>query len=222
MSAFTHHSSDDDAQANALGHAQSLFASYREGLLLLDRDHTPIRFVTEHASGKLIAPVPAKTFESVHPVVFIPEETDTALQMLVTPEEIKESATTDRWMAFHLSDASHPDHTHWAAFEIDSAKHGPWVFDGDPFMAPNPAAELEPRVCKRLNADPEVLAKLTMLLTNVTSAEGARCVGVDPKGLYIRLRHGVIRAPFPKPDEHAPPAIETLDSIIDTLLARVG
>ncbi|MCG8443337.1 MAG: hypothetical protein MI723_16160, partial [Caulobacterales bacterium] len=165
MAGLAHHSTDGNAEHEALGHAQSLFASYREGLLLLDHDHTPIRFVTEHASGRMIALVPAATFESAHPTLFIPEESDSSLQMLVTPEEIEESATTDRWMAFHISEADHPDHTHWAAFEIDSAKHGRWVFDGDPFMAPNPAAELEPRVCKRLNADPERLAKLTTLLT---------------------------------------------------------
>ncbi len=217
------HHDDEHKELEALDHAQSVFAAYREGLLMLDHDdHAPIRFVTEHASGRLIAPVPAATFESAHPVIFIPEESDSSLQMLITPQEIPESATTDRWLAFHLTDATHDGQTHWAALEIDSARHGPWVFDGDPFMAPNPAAGLEPRVCKRLNANPEALAKLTIMLTGATNADDARCVGVDPRGLYIRLRHGVIRAPFPEPDADSPPAIETLDSILDALLARVA
>ena len=207
------------AEQTALDHARSVLSAYREGVLFMDDQHAPIHFVTEHESGRLIASVPAATFFASQHALFVPEETDDALQLLLSCEEIEESVSTDRWIAFHMGDSEFPEHTRWAAFWIDSAKHGPWVFDGEAFMAPNPVAQLEPKTCKAVNARRDDLARVTAQLTGADATEGALCVGVDPGGLYVRLRHGVVRVPFPEPEDKQEPTIETLDSLVDRLLA---
>lgn len=224
----------DRAEREALDHALRVFGAYREGSLTIDDQHTKIRFVTEPATGRLIASAPAATFFGSHLVLHVPEETDDALAMLVTAEEVEESHATDRWLAFHLSSTGYsessgaeggepgremPEHTRWAALWVDSAKHGPWVFDGDPFMAPNPAAGQEAGVCKRLNADRGALSRVCTRVTGAELAGDPVCVGVDPGGLYVRLAHGVVRVPFPEPGDGEGASIETLDTLVDRLMA---
>ena len=205
-----------------------------------------MRFVNEHATGRLIASVPSATFFSQHLVLSVPDETDDALQLMVSAEEIDESRVTDRWLAFHLSQAGYseshvqddaepgrefPDHTKWAAFWVDSAKHGPWVFDGDALMLPNPLAELEPGVCRTLNADKATLARLCAAHTGADSV-GAEvvgvesqgeptCVGLDPAGIYARLAHGVVHIPFPGPASGDEAKVETGESLLADLMRTV-
>lgn len=212
-----HSEAHDRAEHDALEHARSVLGAYREGILFMDDQHAPVHFVTEHDTGRLIASVPAATFFASQHALFVPEETDDALQLLLTCEEIEESISTDRWIAYHMGDSEHPEHTRWAAFWIDSAKHGPWVFDGEALMIPNPVAELEPRTCKAVNARRDDLARATALHTGADHTDGALCVGVDPAGLYVRLRHGVVRVPFLQPDQ-TPTTIETLDTLVERLL----
>lgn len=207
------------AEHAALDHARSVLSAYREGVLFMDDQHAPIHFVADHGTGRLIASVPAATFFASHHAMYVPEETDDSLQLLLSCEEIEECFATDRWMAFHMGDSEFPEHTKWAAFWIDSAKHGPWVFDGEAFMAPNPVAELEPKACKKINSRRDDLARVTAELTGADATEGALCVGVDPGGLYVRLRHGVVRVPFPEPEEGEGSTIETLDTLVERLLA---
>jgi hypothetical protein len=220
----------------ALQHALNVFAAYREGDLSIDDQHTHIRFVAEPDTGRLVASVPAATFFAHQLLLHIPEETDDALALLLSAEEIEESHATDRWLAFHLSQTGSsesadtassepgremPEHTSWAAFWIDSAKHGQWVFDGDAFMAPNPAASRETAICKQLNARPDDLATLCIKQTGADLAKDPVCVGVDPGGLYVRLAHGVVRVSFPppqRPGDGSPPSVETLDSLVQRLI----
>ncbi len=208
------------AEEQALAHARRVFEAYREGILHLDDQQTDVRFVTDHDTGRIVASVPAATFFAGQHVLFVPEETDDALQLLCSAEEVPESAMTDRWIAFHVADEDHPEHTRWAAFWIDAAKHGPWVFDGEALMVPNPVAAQEPSICKRVNASPAELERVCAERTGAEETSGALCVGVDPGGLYVRLRHGVVRVPFPEPEvDHR---IETLESLVDRLLASAA
>ena len=222
---------------DALRHALTVFAAYREGDLQIDDQYTHVRFVSEPGGGRLIASAPAATFFASQLVLFVPEETDDALALLVSAEEVDESHATDRWLAFHLaqtgaSDAAGvdgadpgretPEHTKWALLWVDSAKHGPWVFDGDAFMTPNPAALQEPSLCKRVNARRSDLATLCIASTGADLARKPVCVGVDPGGLYVRLAHGVVRIPFPPRDPAAPSEVETLESLVDRLLDEVN
>jgi hypothetical protein len=200
-----------------------------------------VRFVREHATGRLIASVPSATFFAAQLVLTVPEESDDALHLLLSAEEIEESSVTDRWLAFHLSQSGYsqahvpddsepgreyPDHTRWAALWIDGAKHGPWVFDGDALMLPNPLASLEAGVCKMLNQNKAALARLCEAHTGAQDADPdtvdePTCVGVDPEGIYARLSHGVVHIPFPEPRAEDSAKVETVETLIADLLATV-
>ena len=192
---------NDATESMALDHAIGVLATCREGILRFAEHHVPIKFVVANADGRLIASVPVATFFSAEHMLFVPEESDEALQLLLSVEQIEESHDTDRWLAHHLNPElgiDQPEHTKWAACWIDSARHGPWVFDGDPFMQPNPIAADEPRLCKAINADPDRLRAIATHAAD-TDIDNPICVAVDQHGLLFRARFGVIRAAFDEP-----------------------
>ncbi|MGP1347138.1 MAG: hypothetical protein ACTS3F_10805 [Phycisphaerales bacterium] len=206
---------NDATESMALDHAIRVLAACREGTLRFAEHHVPIKFIAANADGRLIASVPVATFFSSEHTLFVPEESDEALQLLLTVEQTEESHDTDRWLAHHLNPElglDQPDHTKWAACWIDSARHGPWVFDGDPFMHPNPIAADEPRLCKALNADPDRLRAIATRAAS-TDIDNPVCVGVDQHGLLIRAKYGVIRAAFDEPATDAPGAERAIEQL---------
>lgn len=184
-------SDQPEAELQALAHSRAFLASNHDCVLELDDQTTETHFVQDNSTGKITAAVPAATFFAAQHVLHIPDLDDDALKLVISPEQIEECAETDRLLA-HFPE---PNHVRFASCWIDSARHGPWVFDGDAFMQPNPLAEIEPEVCKLLNADKPQLIKLCDAHA-ATSVEAPTCVAIDPWGLSIRARFGVIRIPF--------------------------
>lgn len=185
---------DPGAEQRALADALELFDSYREGSLVAGETAWPVRFICCGISGKIVLCGPEELFNSAEHVLFIPEEKADTLQLLVSPEPCAECAATDHYLAYH----GKPEGIHapaWAECWIDAARHGPWVFDGDAFMAPNPLAPIEPAICKQLNADKARLAALCQRSAGLVVPQPT-CVGVVPSGLHIRARFGVVRVPF--------------------------
>lgn len=184
----------------ALEHAYTVLIADCTAELRFDDHSLPLRYVVDNETGRLITSLPVAALLAVENVLFVPAETDDALQLMTSPEEIPESTATDRFLAFH----GEPEHVRWAACWIDSARHGPWVFDGDAMMRPNPLAAREPALCKAINADGARLAALCLKRAGV-AAPSPVCVGVDPLGVHVRARFGVIRIAFAEPatDEEA-------------------
>lgn len=181
--------SDPDSQA--LEHARSVFNANPEGRLLFDERAITIKYIVDPKDGRLVASVPVAVFTATDLTLHVPEETVDALQLLITAEECEECTATDRWLAYH----GDPEHVRWATFWIDSARHGPWVFDGDALTLPNPLIAHETALCKLLNADKSKLAKVCQRFAGVPVPDPV-CVGVDPRGLHIRARFGVVRVEF--------------------------
>jgi len=182
---------DDDAIA--LEHALDVLDASREGVLSIGGEQRiPLRYVVAGADGRLVASVPVAALLAHELILHVPEETDDALQLLLSVEEIAESADTDRWQAHH----GQPEHVRWGAMFIDSAKHGPWVFDGDAMMRPNPLTAAEPALCKLANADKAALVRACQRYAGLVVPDPV-CVGADPRGLHIRARFGVVRLRFP-------------------------
>jgi hypothetical protein len=199
----------------ALDHARLVLASCREGVLAFGEHHVPVRFIVANNDGRLIASVPVATFFAGEHTLFVPEESDDALQLMLTAEQIEESLETDRWLAHHLRPEpglDQPEHTKWAAFWIDAARHGPWVFDGDSLMQPNPLADDEARLCKALNADQPKLCAIVRCATD-TDIESPVCVAVDAHGILIRARFGVLRALFDEPVANAAEAQQAIERL---------
>lgn len=187
--ASAHDQPDDEAPA--LEHAQQCLVSLTEGALRFDDHGLLLKFVHDPANGRLVAPVPVAVFSAAEHVLFLPDETPDALQLLVSPEEVGESATTDRWMMYH----GEPEDVRWASFWIDGGRHGPWVFDGEALAIPNPLVRDEPSLCKTANADRARLAAACQRFAGVVVPDPV-CVGVDPRGLHVRARFGVVRVCF--------------------------
>ncbi len=192
MTLESHLDDQDRAELEALEHSRAFLANNHEAILELDEQTTPTHFIQDNTTGKIIAAVPAATFFAAQHVLHIPDLDDDALKLVITPEQIEDCAETDRLLA-HCPE---PNHLRFAACWIDSARHGPWVFDGDAFMQPNPLAQIEPEICKLLNADKPKLIALCDKRAS-THVEHPICVAIDPYGLSIRARFGIVRVPFP-------------------------
>lgn len=213
------HSANDPAEepafdpheptAQALEHALDVLTAHGEGFLQIEEQGLPIKYVIDPASGKLIASVPVAVLLSSQHLLWVPEESDEALQLLLSAEEIDEAGVTDRWQVYHGT----PEHVRWAAFWIDGARHGPWVFDGDACMQPNPLAPSEPALCRLLNADKARLAMVCQRFGGVI-VPGPVCVGVDPLGAHVRARFGVVRIRFDARAEEADAARAALEAML--------
>lgn len=187
------HEHEDRHALAALEDALRLFRSERAGIMIFDEAVRPVRFVTDPDTGHVVAPAPASMLECFEAVLFVPEESDEALQLLLTPEPIDNDnhPAVDRWRIHH----GDPEDARWVRFHVESARRREMVFDGDAFMRPSPVGAAEPSLCKRLNADRELLARICRACAAV-EVEKPVCVGVDQDGLLVRARFGIVRVPF--------------------------
>jgi hypothetical protein len=148
-------------------------------------------------------------------VLFTPEESDQALQLLLLPRPTDPDTdeACDRWKAYHGT----PAYPRWASCGIESARLGDDVVEGEALMVPNPLRAAEPALCKRLNAD---RARLTRLCHRATGVEipGPLAVGVDPDGVDVKARFGIVRVLFGAPA----PTGEAAGAAIDALLAEAA
>ncbi len=199
----------------SLDDALRFFRAERAGELRFDEHVRPLKFVTDNETGRIVAPVMVAMLETPDCALLIPEEDPDALQLLLSPEEIdgETHPTADRWRIYH----GEPEDVRWAEFFIDSARLGPMVFDGDALMIANPLASAEPAACKRMNADKDALRRICKERAHVDVAAPV-CVGVDPDGLHVRARFGVVRVDF---DERVEAAGE-LEAALDRLLGGSG
>jgi hypothetical protein len=189
---------DDSAEEAALKRALRLIADNREGKVAFEEHVVPMTFIRAPKSGHLLASVPVALLMADEIVLYVPDETDDALQLLLTAEQVEESSLTDRHAAYFPE----PDHVRWAELYIDAGRLNEYVFDGDALMTPNPLAPCEVSLIKALNADRDALRAATAARANREVTEPV-AVGVDPLGADIRARFGIVRLPFESesPDE---------------------
>lgn len=143
---------------------------------------------------------PPAVLTADHVVLHLPEESDDALQLLVEPVELNPDTdpACDRWRIYHGT----PRDPRFIRLEIQSARLRSAVFDADDLRLANPLANVEPRLCSLLNADLAALSAWCIRETNVTPTD-PRAVGIDPDGLDIRARFGIIRINFDPPVDAA-------------------
>lgn len=175
---------------------------------LLSHDHsraTQMRLVLDPARGGLIAPTSPELLESEDFLLLLPEESDAIVHLEVVPESIDAftDAGVDRHRAYH---PALPVKT-WVRWIIRSAKAqhpvlGALVADGEDLMRPSPLGVLEPRLLRTLNAQPDRLRSLAQARTG-TPIQSPLAVGIDPDGIDVRARYGVIRVEFDEPLEPA-------------------
>lgn len=149
------------------------------------------RFVVDPETGYPVTPVGSEALNASSCTLFVPEERDDTLQLLVEPTEIDPNRhpSCDRYLIYH----GKPTTSRWALFRAQSAKFFGVVFDE--CRSPNLLRADEARLCKQLNAEPEVARRLCRNVGK--SVESPVVVGVDQDGLDVRGRGEVIRVDFP-------------------------
>jgi hypothetical protein len=188
-----------------------ILRSNRTGVLLAGEEAVPCRFILDPA-GRIVTPVDTHVLESPQHVLFVPDEDAAALQLLLHAHPFvgADPPIADRWRAYHGT----PRATRWAAFEIESARLGPLVVDAPAVTSVNPLSPQEPALCRRANADRAAL-RAACRRTGVDVPDPL-CVGVDPHGLDVRARFGIVRLSFSKP---AGDSAAAAASQVDALLA---
>ncbi|MFM7134661.1 MAG: hypothetical protein ACKO0W_10130 [Planctomycetota bacterium] len=189
--------------------ARAFLRANLRGAIGFDGEFVPIKVVVA-PDGALVAPVMVAMLRSVDVVLFLPEESDEAMQLQVTLEEIPDAGETaalcDRWRIYH----GEPEDVRWARFSIDAAKFRGMMFDGLALMEANPLAAAEARVCRRANAELRDALRKACLSVAKVEVEDPRLVGVDPLGFDVRGRFDVIRLPADPPIVDENDAVEAL------------
>jgi hypothetical protein len=179
----------------------------REGVLIADGLAERIRFVIDSASGRIVFPTHPHALASSEMVLFVPQEQSSdedELQLLLAPAELDplHEETCDRWKAYH----GEPQLNHWAGGEIESARFRGEVIDESPLCCANPLRAVEARLCKLLNHDRPRLAELCRQRCGIAPRDPV-AVGVDPAGVDVRARFGIVRIVFDRdcatPDDAA-------------------
>ena len=182
------------------------------GAIAFDGEVVPIKVVIA-PDGALVAPVMVAMLRAFDVVLFLPEESDEAMQLQVTLEEIQDAgehaALCDRWRIYH----GEPEDVRWARISIDAAKFGGMMFDGLALMEPNPLAADEARLCRAANGDHRDDLRAAVASVRGLAVEDPRLVGVDPLGFDVRGRFDVIRLPADPPIADAEDALAALEEM---------
>lgn len=140
-----------------------------------------------------------QAIEQEAPALLIPEESEPELELLLDLQRRPpDEAARDRWRAYHA--ASEPEHAgDWATAIAETVRlcitPGPEVFDGPEVCQPNPLRDHLTTLLRQPNQRPGDLARaVRQRIGEVSVAPVA--VGVDPWGLDVRARFGVIRLEF--------------------------
>lgn len=188
--------------------------SFRRGVLLCaDIPHkTGLAIDPAPGEGQVVIPLPTTLLKSEQFVLFLPEESDDALQVLLAkrsddaPEALK-----DRWLMLHLEPPR--GDVRWTLFDPESARLGAEVIDHDALASFNPLANAEPALVKRANTDRDALLRACERATGSTLTDPV-CVEANPSGLLVRHKLGVTLAPFAREANDAASAEREIDALL--------
>jgi hypothetical protein len=197
----THSSGNDDTRDGV-----RLLCRYHEATLQYHERRAEVRFVIDGACGDLILPADPGFAGEVggrDVVLHLPDEIHRDLQLSAAAEPIarpEAEESVDRWQAYHAAagGGARPAARVWLRCRIDGGKapHTPGeVYSGESLTRPNPLRKGEARLIKQTNSDHAALARLCKSRAHVDVADPL-CVGIDPYGLDIRARFGIVRIEF--------------------------
>ncbi len=197
--------------------AVSFLRSNLAGLIRFDTEYLPIKVVVA-PDGRLVAPVMESMLLSTDCALYLPEEPedrkDEVIQLMVTLDRLEEHGAegplTDRWRIYH----GEPEDVRWATMSIDFCKFGEYAFDGEALMWPNPIADGEAGLCRRVNENLIDRLRDAVLREQDLEIDDPRLVGVDGLGADVRGRFDVVRLEFPTPVDDVDSAERTLTEIL--------
>ena len=192
-----------DAESDGL----RLLRRFHEGTLQFHERRLEVKFVFDGASGEIVLPADpgfASELGGRDLVMHLPEESLCHLQLqldarAIARPEAEESG--DRWSAYHA--ASGPTARGpraWLRCRVEGGKvpNSPppgEVYPAEALTVANALRKAEPRLVKLANTDRGALSRGCRRLARLDVADPL-CVGVDPLGVDVRARFGIVRLEF--------------------------
>lgn len=181
-----------------------LIRAHRSATLVTPEAARPCPTIIDPATGRLVAALESDEALLDAATLFIPDESNDALQLLVLPgsSEPATDAARDRYTAFHGA----PTLPALLSLTLDGARHLDVIVDaseidlGDPF--PTEAASIR----RALNADRHALGRICTKLgieLGLRAGESPVALSVDPHGIDLKGPLGLRRYDFERPARDA-------------------
>ena len=162
------------------------------GLIRFDENVLPIKVVIDN-EGRLVAPVMVAMLTAGETVLYMPDEDESSLHLMVTLEQFEEEGPdghlADRWRIYH----GEPDDVRWAIMHIEAARLNGVFYDGDGMLMPNVLGRAEASICRWANENLVDGMRAACLREREIEINEPRLVGVDQLGFDIRGRFEVVR-----------------------------
>ena len=198
--------------------AYRFLRSHTTGDLRFDERFRLLRYVIG-PNGRLVAPVMFAMLEATDTVLFVPEDMDNAMELLVSLTEFEPDgpfgALTDRWRIYH----GDPEDIYWASIHLDAVRYEGQVVDGEALIRANPLADDEARLCRQINDNHRAELRKVCQVIAQAEVENPMLVGVDRLGFDVRRRFDVLRVDAPKPMDTAADAELVLGQMIEQAVA---
>ncbi len=167
---------------------------FHEGVLGIGERVERTLFVVDPHTGRPVFPAPPGVFDEDNITLHAPEDEPGALMVLGHAVEIDplRDGACDRWEVYH----GKPRWARWAALEVESVKSTDVVLDSAETQVQSPLRAAEPSICKWVNQNLTGELREVCRRSVKTEPESALLVGVDPYGMDVRARFGVMRIEF--------------------------
>ncbi|VAX40267.1 hypothetical protein MNBD_PLANCTO03-780, partial [hydrothermal vent metagenome] len=185
-----------------------------EGHLTIDEQPPRrVRYVFDRRRGGLVFPMPAEAAGAGEGQLLVPDEHDPVVAALLSLDIVTEldGAVEIRFEIYH----GRAHEAAWAIATIEALRYHGEPFDSEELVLTDEILEHEPGLCRELNTDPEALRAACANLAGAEVEEPV-AVGVDPDGIDIRARFGIVRLGFVERAE----TIERVREQIAALTAR--
>lgn len=176
----------------------SLLRRHTRAILNVDGliEHVP--FILDPAGGGPVIPAVALTHNAAHATLHAPDEDEfDAVHLLGTPVPAG-AGLCERFLAYHRDLPA----AGVVMLRVESVKCAGEVLDAAEFSLANPLMTIEPALCRIANEDQGRLARACEAITRVRPTD-PRVLGIDPWGMDVRARVGVMRVEFETPLEPA-------------------
>ena len=202
---------NNDDHLHATDRATRLLKGHTQATLLADSTpYDSVCYIVEPRTGSLVLSVEEAILDADDVVLVIPEDRfDAPMRVSLDLSTNIEEEACDRFLAYHL----HQPSSIWALGRINFAKlESGEVVGTDELEIPNPLIDALAGLCKKLNTDRKALGEVCKLLTKAKVDEPL-AVGIDPIGMDVRTKFGVLRVEFPSPVEDATQAEDVIAAL---------